>query len=404
MVRLRNASRPTAWVHGSLGYGGGERVLIEQVRALEPRGNPVDVWTTGETGPQDLVDAVRAANRNVRDVGRVESTTELKRRIVRRGYEALITCWNARAYRAVRRIARTPLARRPVVIETVHERYAWCLRDHKGRRRDHVDFWLAMYDFRDPLRRAFDLPDERIAVTRPLFASLLPPRADASRAAGWALRASLGIPPEALVIGYVGRLSGNKGIHHLIPMVARLAARGLDVHLVLAGRIAPHVEEYRERLDARAAEAAGPGRPGAGRLHRLGAVTDAHAVYEASDVVVLPSSMEGLFPLMLVEAMARGVPVVTTDVGGIGTCLTDGVDAAVVRKVPDDEEECTPAVTAAFEARLERVLRDPAERARLARAGKARVEALIGRNDFHRDTLAAYERALALDRLRRPTA
>src|SRR5436190_16485372 len=223
MPQRRNADRPTAWVHGSLGYGGGERVLIEQVRAFEPRGNPIDVWTMGETGPQDLVDAVRAANRNVRDVGRLERTTELKRQIVRRKYEALFTCWSARAYRAVRRVARTPLARRPVVIETVHERYAWSLRDHKARRRDHVDFWLAMYDFKDPLRRAFDLPEERIAVTRPLFASLLPPLADASRAAGKALRASLGISPEALVIGYVGRLAGNKSIHHLIPMVARLA-------------------------------------------------------------------------------------------------------------------------------------------------------------------------------------
>jgi glycosyltransferase involved in cell wall biosynthesis len=397
----QGAPRPAAWVHGSLGYGGGERVLVEQVRALEPRGNPIDVWTTGEPGPQDLVDAVRAANRHVRHVGRIDGTTELKREIQRRGYEALVTCWTSRAYRAVRRVDRTPRARRPVVIETVHERYGWCLGDHKGRRRDHVDFWLAMYDFRAPLRTAFDLPDERIAVTRPLFPSLLPPRAAGDPAAGAALRASLGIPEGALVIGYVGRISGNKGIHHLLPLAARLAARGIDAHLVLAGRLAPHVPAYQTRLDAIAAASAGLGSPGAGRVHLLGAVEDAHAVYAASDVVVLLSSMEGLFPLMLVEAMARGVPVVTTDVGGIGSCLTDDLDAVVVPKVPDDEEDCAPAVVSAFEDALAGLLRDPGRRARLARAGKARVESLIAENDFHGDTLAAYERALVLDRLRR---
>src|SRR5262245_46589861 len=212
-------TRPVAWVHGSLGYGGGERVLVEQVRALEARGNPVDVWTTGEPGPQDLVDEVRAANRHVRDVARVETSDDLRGLLRRRGYEAIVTCWTARAYRAARRLDLTPFARRPVVIETVHERYRWCLEDYKGRRREQIDFWLATYDFRDALARAFSLPLERIAIARPLFPSLLPKDIERARAAGAALRASLGIPRDALVIGYAGRIAGNKSIHELLPLV-----------------------------------------------------------------------------------------------------------------------------------------------------------------------------------------
>jgi glycosyltransferase involved in cell wall biosynthesis len=376
-------------------------VLVEQVRALEPRGNPVDVWTTGEPGPQDLVDEVRAANRHVRDVRRVHGSRELRWMMLRRRYEAIVTCWTARAYRAVKLIERIPLVRRPVVIETVHERYRWCLTDHKDRRRSTVDFWFAMYDFREQLTRAFDLPEERTAITRPLFRSLLPDDAERAKPKGEALRARLGIPPSALVVGYAGRIAGNKSVHLLLPLVARIAARGVDVHLVVAGRLAPYVAEYEERIGAIVERVASPGAPLAGRLHLLGAVEDAEPVYAASDVVVLLSSMEGLFPLMLVEAMGVGAAVVTTDVGGIGTCLTDGVDAAVVRKVPDDEREVTPEVVHAFESRLEQLLRDPVERARLASAGSRRVRELIASNDFHGDTLAGYERALALDRLRR---
>src|SRR5262245_41982834 len=114
--------------------------------------------------------------------------------------------------------------------------------------------------------------------------------------------------------------------------------------------------------------------------------------------------MEGLFPLMLVEAMALGAPVVTTDVGGIGTRLTDGVDAAVVRKVPDDELGVTPDVVRAFERRLARLLESPEDRRRLSAAGAARVRELIAGNDFHRDTLAGDERAVSPGRLRRAGA
>lgn len=376
-------------------------MLIEQVRALAERGSPMDVWTMGEEGPQDLVPAVRAASPLVRDVGRLRGTTAVAWTVWRRRYEAVITCWTIRAYRAVHRLRRLPPFRAPVVIETVHERYGWCLEDDRERRRREVDFWMLTYDFRKALGRAFDLPEERMGIAKPLFPSLLPRDPDGARARGRSLRASLGIPETALVVGYAGRLAGNKGHHHFIPMVARLAARGLDVHLVVAGRLAPHVTSYQDRIDAIVREVAGPGRPLSGRLHVLGAVGDAGPVLAASDVVILLSYMEGLLPLMLVEAMGLGVPVVTTDVGGIATCLSDGVDAAVVAKVPDDERDPTPDVIAAFERRLGRLLSDPVERARLAAAGRARVEALVRGNDFHADTLAAYERALSLGRLGR---
>lgn len=393
--------RPIAWLHGNLGFGGGEKVLIEQIKALAPRGAPMDVLTVAASGPQDLVADVRAASPLVRDVHPVDGTTALSRILRRRRYEAVFTCWSLRAYRAVACLRWTPWVGRPVVIETAHERYDYAFLDHRQRRRRQVDFWVCMHDFRERVVAAFDVPLERVAVTRPLFASLLPTDTPRTREAGRRLRASLGIPAGALVVGYAGRLSGNKGLHHVIPMVARAAAGGLDVHLVVAGRRSLMTPEHGRALDEAIAAASAPGAALAGRLHLLGALPDVHPVYGASDVVVLLSHVEGLFPLMLVEAMGHGVPVVTTDVGGIGGCLADVRDAAVVEKIPDDARDPTPEVLTAFERRLHAVLCDPGERARLGDAGRRRVETLVGENDFHGDTRAAYDRALSLGRMRR---
>jgi hypothetical protein len=81
--------------------------------------------------------------------------------------------------------------------------------------------------------------------------------------------------------------------------------------------------------------------------------------------------------------------------GGIASCVTDGVDAAVVAKLPDDEGPPTPAVVDEFAARLDALVSDAALRARIGAAGKACVERLVRTNDFAGDTRRAIERAHA---------
>ena len=129
-------------------------------------------------------------------------------------------------------------------------------------------------------------------------------------------------------------------------------------------------------------------------MHRPGTIRSRHAVYPAFDVLPLCSRVEGLLPLTLVEAMSLGIPVVTTDVGGIRELLRDDVDAAVVRKEPDDEAPPSPEVLAEFEARLRRLATDAAVRERLGGAGRARVRALVEANDFTGDFLRVVELAM----------
>lgn len=390
-------SRPRAvgFVTPSLAHGGAERVLVEQVRALAPWGVPVDVWALRGAGFEHLAPAVRAAGPHVREVAVVPSTARLVLRLLRRRPGVVVTYHAPRAYRALLRLRRVPLAPRPVVFETVHERYRWALEPFGGLRPRALDAAVLTHDVRAAARAAFGLPDDRLFVARPLFpASLLPVGAEAAAAAR-AWRQARGIPPEAAVVGYLGRLGDNKGLLPLVGLVADLAGRGHDVHLVLAGRACPELTGFPARLDA-AVAAAGASPSGRGRFHLLGEVADAAAAYAGFDVLVLLSRTEGLLPLSLVEAMSCGVPVVTTDVGGIGTCLRDGLDAEVVRKVPDDEADLSPPGLADAAARLERLVRDPARRAALGAAGRARVRDLVAAADFGAETRAAVEGAYTL--------
>ena len=217
---------------------------------------------------------------------------------------------------------------------------------------------------------------------------------DAARAGGRTLRASLGIPTGAVVVGYLGRLGANKGIHLLPAMLGSLLASGLDAHLVLAGRWTPD-PAYEDAVRAAIGAAAEVAPEVAERAHVVGHVPACEPVLATYDVGVLLSKTEGLLPLALVEQMSVGLPVVTTDVGGIGQCLEDGIHAAVVAKTPDDENDPTPEVIAAFTERLARLVGDRAERERLGAAGRRRVEHLVASNDFGADFRKAVEQGIA---------
>jgi glycosyltransferase involved in cell wall biosynthesis len=374
--------------------------VIEQVAALSEWGAPVDVWCCEDGKPLDMEAEIRAASPHVREVERIPSAGRLFWRLVRRRPSLVVICTVQRGYRALLRQRRTWFAGKPAVLETIHERYAWSLADERGRRRETIDLWCMTHDVREDFRRVLGIPPERTAIARPLFRSSLLSVDDEARAAARALRASLGIAESSFVVGYLGRLGENKGIHHLPRLVGRLVARGADAHLVVAGRFMPPLAAYERafRAEIDAAVAAEP-RLG-GRIHLLGAVPAREPVYAAFDALAMVSTTEGLLPLTLVEALSLGIPVVTTDVGGIGQCLVDGVHAGVVRKVPDDESQASPEVLAQVEDRLARLALDPAERRRLGDAGRARVRELVAGNDFARDFRDAAARALVLGRTR----
>ncbi len=162
-------------------------------------------------------------------------------------------------------------------------------------------------------------------------------------------------PPDAhpIVLAMVGRLVSEKEPRRFIELVARLSQEGLSVKGVLVGDgpERPALERAVAELQAE------------NLVTLAGFVPDAKKIWEGVDLLCLTSSREGL-PLSLLEAMARGIPVLATSVGGVPECLTDGVEGILV---PFGDWE-------AFAREARRLIQDPELRRRLGEAGRARVQ------------------------------
>lgn len=128
-------------------------------------------------------------------------------------------------------------------------------------------------------------------------------------------RARFGFGPEDFVVGYVGRFSPEKRAHRVIEAVARLP-RNVKALLVGWGALQPQLLELANRLI--------PGRFAltVGR----GCIGD---YYEAMDAFCMVSAEEG-YPLVVLEAMMCGRPVIATNVGGVPELLIDRVNGLVV--------------------------------------------------------------------------
>jgi D-inositol-3-phosphate glycosyltransferase len=170
-----------------------------------------------------------------------------------------------------------------------------------------------------------------------------------------AARAVLGLDDQLQLL-YVGRLAPIKGLETLLDAMARLRAAGTRVRLSIVGGDADeplngHEGELRARLarlDLRSAVTF----VGAQPQERL------RAWYVAADATVLPSHYES-FGMVAMEAMACGIPVVASRVGGLQTTVRDGVTGLLV---PDHDP-------AALAGALDRLLGDPDLRFRLGREG-----------------------------------
>ena len=191
-----------------------------------------------------------------------------------------------------------------------------------------------------------------------------------------ALRARLGADEGTSLVLAVGRLSHEKGHADLVRSFAATLElqRELDVRLVIVGE---GPERGRVETEARAAGVLG-------RVVFAGHTSDVRPYYAAADVLALPSHSEGS-PNVLLEAMAAGLPVVATAVGGVPEIASDGESALLV-----------PARdTKAFAAALGRVLTDEALAERLGRAAAARAVTEFSPESYARGLVEIYRGLLS---------
>jgi glycosyltransferase involved in cell wall biosynthesis len=152
----------------------------------------------------------------------------------------------------------------------------------------------------------------------------------------------------------VGRLDNMKGVAILIEAIAELRLRGVDITLTVVGD-GPKREELQRLADRRSVGAliTWAGAVGQDRIRDH---------YHAADIFCLPSFAEGV-PVVLMEAMSTGLPVVANSIAGIPELVEDEISGLLVR----------PGRTDLLTDALERLSRDVDLRSRMGRAGREKV-------------------------------
>jgi glycosyltransferase involved in cell wall biosynthesis len=280
-------------------------------------------------------------------------------RLIRRIRPHILHTHKAKAGAVGRAAALLSGRRRPIVVHTFH---GHVLRGYFGRAGSQlfrlIEAALARAtnvlvavspQVRDELVRLRVAPRERFTVVR--LGIELEPRVR-SREPRNEVRRRIGIAPGTFVVGWFGRMTAVKRCYDLVDALAHLRERGVAAALLLVG---DGVD--RERVEERA--------------HELGVATSCFFVgyqedvarwYAACDAFALASANEGT-PVVVIEALAAGLPVVSTRVGGVADVLSDGVDGFLVE----------PGDMHALAARLEQLAREPELRARMGETGRRRA-------------------------------
>lgn len=185
-----------------------------------------------------------------------------------------------------------------------------------------------------------------------------------SKAQREALRSECAVPRDTCLLCAVGRLSEQKNFTLLLDALSCMQAPAWCLLLVGEG-------EQRQMLERHAAEL------GIGdRIRFLGRRSDVPLIMQASDLLVMSSAWEG-FPYVIVEALASGLPIVATDVGGVREGVIDGKTGSLAQS----------GDVQALARGIESLIGDPAARATMAENGrmlfrdKFRDESMLHRID-----------------------
>jgi glycosyltransferase involved in cell wall biosynthesis len=166
---------------------------------------------------------------------------------------------------------------------------------------------------------------------------------DPSRVDRRATRTQLGLAEGAFVLAVIGQITPWKGQHDAVGILAQLRQVQRDAHLLIVGE--PKFVSAATRYDNRAYydEMQGIIRAEGleDRVHVLGERADVPAIMGALDVLLVPS-WEEPFGRVVVEAMALGLPVVATSIGGPAEIITDNVDGMLL--APRDPQQWAAAI------------------------------------------------------------
>lgn len=189
-----------------------------------------------------------------------------------------------------------------------------------------------------------------------------------------ALRDQFGLRQEATVLCFVGRLNPEKKIELILETMGKAKSAGQMVELLIAGE-GPSKPDLLARVQELNL---------ADEVRFLGYLTDPLPVYQAADLLLLPSAEAETFGLVVVEAALSGVPTLRSDTGGAEEQIKPGITGAIF---PRDEP-------AAFHRACADLVGDRTRLAEMGMAAREHALTFFDEKRFVADMVETYESVL----------
>jgi UDP-glucose:(heptosyl)LPS alpha-1,3-glucosyltransferase len=183
-------------------------------------------------------------------------------------------------------------------------------------------------------------------------------------------RKRLGYKDDDIVISFVTHRFAHKGLDYLIEALSLLKNKKIKL-LIASGDDATEHLKLAERIEV------------VDQIKLYGETTEPEKAYRASDIFVLPSLYEG-FGLVTLEAMATGLPVIATAVGGAPDIITDGMNGFLVPLPPSPQ---------AISEIISTLCNDEKMRKRIGAAARKRAEQLSW-DDIAAETMKLYKECM----------
>lgn len=366
-----------------LNIGGAEVLLVDLVRGIKGAGYEVSVGYSTYGPLEEKLLALEVPCIHLQRLGRIDPLLFLRIcQLVLREKPDVVHTHLFKSDLHGRLAAR--LCGVPVVISTSHNN----------------DVWARQFPFGYIYGVTAKLTDRVIAVSDEVreyqiqYTSILPEKiivikngVDVQRFAGQetsgkALRHELQIAADVPLIGIIGRLQPQKDHGNFLLAASQIRNKLPDARFLIVGD-GPLREPLLAQVQALGLEAS---------IVFCGIRRDIPAVLAALDVLVIASKWEGL-PVILLEGMAAGLPIVSTAVGGVPSVVADGIEALLVP--PED--------SAALATACLNILQNPTLAQSIANAGFLRVKEQFSLDAMIAKTLKLYEELLENDAAHKST-
>ena len=187
------------------------------------------------------------------------------------------------------------------------------------------------------------------------------------------LRSRFNLPENAIILLHMGSFTKKKGQSFLVEAFISAAKTKENIHLLLAGD-----GPLREKVSGLASLS-----PISERIHFPGTLDNIYDVLPFCDLFIMPSLWEGM-PNALLEAMASGIPIIASDVGGIPELVTDGIESLLVP--PQNSQALAEKIT--FAIKHPERMKSLAQKAKEKAISQFSLQKMIERlEDFYRKTV-----------------